>query len=292
LILAAVPCFAQTAGAPTYLNAEVIRIDRAAGSATLRSESGDVLLTADVRVLEALMDVRRGDKVLVAYETMADQSGRTRRVVTYARATSPTSGEPAPVPRVAMATATVPAPDVRATGATLVRPALLTSGAAGIVTVSNAPGIVGPESPYARTVPNIPQPIPVFNAVLPTAAATDALTDEDVGTQRAVAERDFDAAALVLAAHANEVDGAWQRLKNACLPGFVPASSPDREWFLLMQGSVPTPADDQCRTMYTNTLAMAATWERQLGIALDAARHADVLPGRTRETLSRHRIDR
>jgi hypothetical protein len=37
---------------------------------------------------------------------------------------------------------------------------------------------------------------------------------------------------------------------------------------------------------------MATGWEQQLQITLDAARRTDVLPGRIRETLQRHNIDR
>jgi hypothetical protein len=44
--------------------------------------------------------------------------------------------------------------------------------------------------------------------------------------------------------------------------------------------------------MYSQLRGQASGWETQLGIALDAARRADVLPGRIRETLDRHRIDR
>jgi hypothetical protein len=500
MMLAAVPSFAQStfqsftprleADGTTYVNAEVVRV-HPDGTAVVRSESGDVELTAPAGAVPGLAGLRRGDKVVIAYDTVTDDDGRTRRIVTYASPASPTSGQPGP----ALAVASVPASGstVRivstdranrtitvtdTSGTPMVLP--VSSGAArslgsfsagdvvgltfangGVVTANalpavnriqalpfgtdvswsvlppvngqlvrfdantnrvtvqtasgrqrtfpvdstagsglsglrpgdnlslnfqvtqeanrarvraaglggsasssgvlivasvqslgsspvapstaspNAPGLsstaaganvtgqagasaartgvtgggtfspmggagnglpfiggvavaagVGPTSPYASTVPSVPAPTPMFNAVLPPATAKAPLTNEDVGAVRAFGERDLDAAAVVLAAHANEIDGHWFRLVNGCLAGFIPESSPGRQWFLLLDGRVRTPTDDSCRSMYTAVLGMAQGWEQQLGIALDAARRADVLPGRIREILDRHRIDR
>jgi hypothetical protein len=528
LILAAVPCFAQVSGVPTYLNAEIVRVDRAAGTATVRSESGDVVLTADGRAL-GLLALRPGEKVIVAYETMVDDSGRTRRMVTYARPASPGSGEPGPslasatggsasfsstvrvvstdrgrrritvtdasgVPMVlpvssgalaslgglsagdvvglnftnggivsanalpsvsaiqglpagtAVGGAVLPPlsgqfvsfdartnmltvqnaagrqrsfpvnPSVGANFANLrtgdnlslnfqltdfarsgaaagnfragVTPAGLSSpailavnnvqpltpgfvqqgpnsfatlpgvgnatplsaqqmgvanagrgnigtspniagagtaaaaagtGTAGAATAGNpagagagnanvnqagfptstpfvgGTGVAGPVSPFLSTVPSLPSvssAAPVYAAVLPPAVAKAPFNEEEVGLMRAYGERDLDAAAVVLAAAANQVDVIWAGYKNTCLGGFIPESSPSREWFLALDGRVRTSTDDQCRSMLSSLISMATAWEDQLGIALDAARHADVLPGRIRETLQRHRIDR
>ena len=109
---------------------------------------------------------------------------------------------------------------------------------------------------------------------------------------RAYGERDLDNAAVVLAMVANDIDASWFRFKMACLGGFTAETSPGREWFLLLDDRVRSPNDDQCRTMYSQMRGQAMGWEQQLSIALDAARRADVLPGRIRETLDRHRIDR
>jgi hypothetical protein len=132
----------------------------------------------------------------------------------------------------------------------------------------------------------------VFNAVLPPAVAKAPMSEDEVGAMRAHGERDLDGAAMVLAMVANDLDAAWARFKVACLGGFMPESSPNREWFLLLEGRVRTPTDDQCRMMHTQLQGQAAGFDQQLGIARDAARRADVLPGRVRETLERHRIDR
>jgi hypothetical protein len=179
-----------------------------------------------------------------------------------------------------------------------------TAGAGGTGTVSNmgaglpflgtgfATPSVGPGSPFSNTVPSVPTPGPVMTAVLPPATAKAPLSQEDVGLLRAYGERDLDAAAVVLAMVANDIDAGWFRFKMACLGGFTAETSPGREWFLLLDDRVRTPTDDACRAMYSQLQGQAAGWETQLGIALDAARRADVLPGRIRETLDRHRIDR
>jgi hypothetical protein len=151
---------------------------------------------------------------------------------------------------------------------------------------------VGPGSPFANTVPSVPTPGPIMTAVLPPATAKAPLSQEEVGLLRAYGERDLDAAAVVLAMVANDIDAGWFRFKMACLGGFTAETSPGREWFLLLDDRVRTPTDDACRAMYAQLQGQATGWETQLNIALDAARRADVLPGRVRETLDRHRIDR
>jgi hypothetical protein len=343
LMLAAVPSFAQStfqsftpryeADGTTYLNAEVVRVNTD-GTMALRSESGDLELTADSRAVPGLTGLRRGEKVLIAYDTLTADDGRARRIVTYARQASPTSGEPEP--SIAIASASATGSTVRVNSAdrdsrTGVRQASLSSGVArtavlpvgspagasqagatapgtgvpgggtfspmgagiGLPVVGVAvPGIIPPGSPYASTVPSIPSPTAMFNPVLPAAVAKAPVGNEDVGVLRAYGERDLDAAAVVLAAYANEIDGHWFRFVNGCLAGFIPGSSAGRQWFLLLDGRVPTPTDDSCRSQYTSILGTATGWEQQLAIALDAARRVDVLPGRIREILDRHRIDR
>jgi hypothetical protein len=309
LLLAAVPSFAQStfqsftpryeADGTAYANAEVVRV-KADGTMTLRSESGDLELTTDSHAVSGLAGLRRGGKVLIGYDTLTDDNGRTRRIVTYARQTSPTSGEPGPSvatasPASTASTVPVNRARVRALGGpttTTVRQAGLSGpGLPFVGGLAVATG-VGATSPYARTVPSIPLPTPAFNTVLPPAIAQAPQSDDEVGAFREDGERDFAAAAVVLAAHANEIDWQWSGFVNACLGGFTPVASPGRQWFLLLDGRMPTPTDDGCRSLSTSLLGMAKGWEQQLDIALAAARRADVLPGRTREILERHRIDR
>ncbi|HVR70659.1 MAG TPA: hypothetical protein VMT87_07410 [Vicinamibacteria bacterium] len=325
ILLAAVPAFAQStyqplipdheAGAPTYLNAEVVRVNAAAGSVTLRSERGDVVVTADEIAVAGLAGLRTGDKVLAAYSTIVDQSGRKRLVVTYARPASPDSGEPGPsaaaptttssstelvlstdrpnrsVPMLAPQTVGGPGASPEVAGANAGTTG--STGAAGLPLVGGvAVPSVGATSPYARSVPSVSAPERVITAVLPPATAKAPLGDEDVGALRPFGERDFDAAVMVLAVAASDIDAAWFRYKAACLGGFVPETTAGREWFLLLQGRVNTPDDDQCRATHAQIMGTATGWDAQMGIALDAARRADVLPGRVRETLERHRLGR
>lgn len=324
-MLAAVPAFAQStfqplipdheAAGPTYVNAEVVRVNAAAGSVTLRSERGDVVVTADEIAVAGLAGLRTGDKVLAAYSTIVDDSGRQRRVVTYARPASPTSGEPGPSAAASATTSgstehvlstdrpnrSVPMLAPQSVGGPGVSPESSSAkadtssgtGAAGLPFVGGvAVPSVGATSPYARSVPSISAPEPVITAVLPPATAKAPLGDEDVGALRPYGERDFDAAVVVLAVAANDIDAAWFRFKTACLGGFVPDTTAGREWFLLLHDRVNTPDDDQCRATHAQLKGTATGWDAQMGIALDAARRADVLPGRVRETLERHRLGR
>jgi hypothetical protein len=196
-------------------------------------------------------------------------------------------------PQVAPNTASPNAPGLtNVSGATANTGQQAGAGLPFIGTGVGVPSVGGGISPFANSVPSVPTPSPVLNAVLPPAIAKAPLSEDEVGAMRAYGERDLDNAAMVLAAVANDVDAAWARYKMACLGGFVPETAPNREWFLLLDGRVRTPTDDQCRAMFTQMQAAAAGFEEQLGITLDAARRADVLPGRIREVLERHRIDR
>ena len=78
--------------APTFINAEVVRVNRD-NTATFRSESGEITLTADDSMTAALGALHPGDKVLVEYREVRD-GGRVTRFVTSVKAASPDSGEP------------------------------------------------------------------------------------------------------------------------------------------------------------------------------------------------------
>ena len=78
--------------APTFINAEVVRVNRD-NTATFRSESGEITLTADDSTTAALGALHAGDKVLVEYREVRE-GGRVTRFVTSVKAASPSSGEP------------------------------------------------------------------------------------------------------------------------------------------------------------------------------------------------------
>jgi hypothetical protein len=80
--------------APTFMNAEVVRIDRASNTVTFRSESRETTLTMEGEALTAIGTLHTGDKVVVAYRIVKDADGRETRFVTTVTPASPTSGEP------------------------------------------------------------------------------------------------------------------------------------------------------------------------------------------------------
>lgn len=84
----------KKADAPTFMNAEVVRIDRRANTVTFRSESQETTLTVEGEALSALATLRAGDKVVVGYRAVKDADGRETRIVTSVTSASPTSGIP------------------------------------------------------------------------------------------------------------------------------------------------------------------------------------------------------
>jgi hypothetical protein len=147
-------------------------------------------------------------------------------------------------------------------------------------------------SPYVNPVPSIPGVTPVSAAVLPPAVAKQPLSAEEVGTQRAQGEADLDAAAVALAAAANQIDAVWAGFKNQCLRGFAAgiSSNAGREWYALADDRVPTPTDDACRALHADLTGRAQGFIAQVDTVEDAARKADVLPARVREVFERHRL--
>jgi hypothetical protein len=87
------PADARTTDAPTFVNAEVVRVNRD-NTATFRSESGEITLTADDSAPGMLGSLHAGDKVLVEYREVKGAGGRVTRYVTSVKSASPTSGEP------------------------------------------------------------------------------------------------------------------------------------------------------------------------------------------------------
>ena len=84
----------RKADAPTFMNAEVVRIDRASNTVTFRSESRETTLTMEGEALTAIGTLHTGDKVVVAYRIVKGADGRETRFVTTVTPASPTSGEP------------------------------------------------------------------------------------------------------------------------------------------------------------------------------------------------------
>lgn len=266
--------------APTFMNAEVVRVNRASNTITFRSESRETTLTVEGEALTSIGTLHSGDKVVVAYRIVKDADGREIRYVTSVTAASPTSGEPEG--------RNVPATQSLAT-ITGAQP--IVSGAPPVVQATGGVVVAGSTSPVLTQVPNVRSPTPVQAAVLPPAVAKEPLSADEVGVQRAQGEADLDASAVALSAGANALDVAWDGFKSQCLTGFTTEKgSPGREWYLLAQSRIPTPTDDACRALYTDLTSRAQRFMQQLDTVEDAARKADVLPVRVREVFDRHRL--
>lgn len=80
--------------APTFMNAEVVRVDRGANKITFRSESQETTLTVEGEALATIGSLHSGDKVVVGYRIVKGADGRDIRYVTSVSPASPTSGDP------------------------------------------------------------------------------------------------------------------------------------------------------------------------------------------------------
>jgi hypothetical protein len=201
--------------------------------------------------------------------------------LTFDVATAPTAGTTLP-----LATITGVQPVV------LVAPPVQAAAVTGAVTAGQiVVGAAGaPRSAVLNPIPSVPAGTAAEGAVLPPAVAKQPLSQEEVGTMRAQGEADLDAAAVALSGAANLIDGAWTGFKGQCLPGFTPATTAGREWFLLAQSRIPAPTDDACRALHTDLTSRAQGFVQQVDTVEDAARKADVLPVRVREVFDRHRL--
>jgi hypothetical protein len=101
----------------------------------------------------------------------------------------------------------------------------------------------------------------------------------------------FDASAFGVAATAGQVDRAWANHRQLCVTREEPVNARGREWFGLLDGSLPRPTDDTCGTSFDAVAAVARDFEAQLEKLRATARDAGVLPGDLRDTLLRYNID-
>jgi hypothetical protein len=166
-----------------------------------------------------------------------------------------------------------------------------TTGPPVVVTQTGVPATGGiPVPPNAAGGPAVLQPVP--NVGPPTNPTLNVALPPE--TARAAS--DFQAATSVLALKANEIDGLWFAYKDLCMGGTTPSgatSSTGREWFVLLGGNtIQQPTDDACRQRLADLKRGGDLFQEQLGVALDAARKADLAPGTIREILQRNRLDR
>jgi hypothetical protein len=107
---------------------------------------------------------------------------------------------------------------------------------------------------------------------------------------RESAAQDFEKMAARLATEANAIDGLWRGYQEACLTE-PPATNRSRGWFHLLDGTIPEPDQDGCRQQYKEMIGRGERLRESIKLAEEAARKAEVLPGRLRQTLEKHKLD-
>jgi len=321
------PAAPRETQAPTYMNAEVVRTDPSASTITIRSESGESVLQVEGAARAALPDLRENDKVIVTYRVVDDAAGE-RRVVVQLRPASPSSGEPGPAPRAAVA-AVPPARTIETSApvvAVRTTPALRTIERARIVRVEPATntltvrdsqggthvyvvqerarqdlGVLTAGDEVSLGVQGSPEQVvqiqrgvvtapPTAAGVVQTGAGPVAVTPSQLEALRLSAATDFEVTIAGLATQANAVDGLWLGFQEACLAE-PPPTNRSRGWFQLLDGTVPEPGQDGCRQQYEEIIRRGERLREAVKLAEDTARKAEVVPGVLRETLERHRLD-
>lgn len=203
----------QAVASPMYMNAEVVRVNAAAGTLTFRGTGGQAVLATEGEASSSLAGLKKGDKVILTYRDAPAAAGR--------RITS-------------------------------IRP----------TTESAAPAV-------ARAVV---APAPVAAPARPRGGS-------------------FDSSAFGVAATAGQVDRAWANYRQLCITKDAPVNARGREWFAMLDGSMPRPTDDTCGKSYDTVATAATDFKAQLDKLRATAVAAGVLPGDLRDTLQRYNID-
>ena len=274
--------------APVYINAEVVRVDRAAGTLTFKSESGQTVLTTEGEALGGLGRLRAGDNVIL--ELPRDVRGRPHR-----------DGHPARVRDVGRArTARDGARDRDEHDAHQREDARphgghddAARGGDGRVADRGRDDLRHPGGGDQHADPEHPArgASASRRRCRPRACLRQALTPAQLAANRALGLRNFDAAVAVIAATASQVDRAWAAHRTLCVEGTAPVNALGREWFGVLDGSMPQPTEGQCGQSYAEVARLANQFKAQLDTARETARRSDVLPGDMRESLQRYNVD-
>jgi hypothetical protein len=219
--IAVLACAAQlqaqtpdASASPTYMNAEVVRVDASGRTLTFRGTSGQSVITAEGDAVASLSGLKAGDQVILTYRDAP--AAKDRRLTGIRPVTETRSAPAAPV-------AAAPAPATAA----------------------------------------VPRPSPGA----------------------------FDGAASAAATTAGQVDRAWANYRQVCVKGTQPVTTRGREWFAMLDGSMPRPTDDTCGKSYDVVAAVAKDFKAQVDKLRATATEAGVLPGDLRDTLQRYNID-
>jgi hypothetical protein len=115
-------------------------------------------------------------------------------------------------------------------------------------------------------------------------------TPARLAANRESAAQDFEKMAARLATEANAIDWLWLGFQEACLTE-PPATNRSRGWFQLLDGTIPEPDQDGCRQQYEEMIGRGERLRESIKLAEEAARKAEVQPGRLREALERYKLD-
>jgi hypothetical protein len=152
-----------------------------------------------------------------------------------------------------------------------------------------------PVSGVSAQIPSVPPAGNPSTVVLPVPSvmpqSNPPTTPAEIAAVREMATHDFDLAVAALAARAAEVDRAWAAFRSGCNTSTAPMNNRSREWFGVLDGSIPAPTEDVCEQSYNEVASLAKGLEVSLDSARDTARQADVLPGRMRDVLQRYNLD-
>jgi hypothetical protein len=150
------------------------------------------------------------------------------------------------------------------------------------VAVDHARGLLGggrqPDIPFSTSAP-VSQPLaPAFSS------------KSSIDSVRAEGTRRYDQIVGVVARHAAQLDGYWDRIRANCAVRAAPGY--DREWFGLWDGRTTLTSPDMSCSSAVRDLEQVATEVRSaMSTAQEEARRSSVLPGQLREIRRRYRMD-
>jgi S1-C subfamily serine protease len=110
-------------------------------------------------------------------------------------------------------------------------------------------------------------------------------------TTRRTAEVQFERALQVLAQRADQIDGQWRQLADAC-PMQPQPNDAERAWFAARDRAPVFKATDvRCASFFADLQSYIAQFSAAMAQAGDTARRGGVYPGTLRDARRRHRLD-
>ena len=128
-------------------------------------------------------------------------------------------------------------------------------------------------------------PITTLSQAMNTSASSEGETRRAQGTQA------YEQTIQAIARKADQLDGHWTTFKRSCYEGRVVGGF-DREWFALWEPrAMPGLVAPTCSAIFNDVRRVAEDIRSSVVAAEEAARQADVYPGRRRDVLRSNRLD-